>query len=46
MSTQIDKNAQAAMQKSLEAYKKDKNSAKEFYPFTKEITEWLKKREK
>jgi hypothetical protein len=46
MKTAINEQAKKEMQKALEEYKKDKNSAKEFYPFTKEITEWLKKREK
>ncbi|MEN4053384.1 MULTISPECIES: hypothetical protein [Sulfurimonas] len=46
MSTQIDKSAQTAMQKALEAYKKDKSSAKEFYPCSQEISLWLKEKKK
>ncbi len=46
MFTQIDKNAQTAMQKALEVYKEDKSSVKEFYPCSQEISIWLKKREK
>ena len=46
MSVQIDKDAQSAMQKALEAYKKDKNSAKEFYPCTQKISAWLNEKEK
>ena len=38
---QIDKQAQEAMQKALEDYKKDKNSAKEFYPSSQKLTAWL-----
>jgi low affinity Fe/Cu permease len=42
----IDKTAQKEMKESLEAYKKDINSAKEFYPCTQELTLWLQKRDK
>ena len=37
----IDTKAKEAMQKALEAYKKDTNSAKEFYPSSQEISLWL-----
>ncbi len=42
MNTTIDTQAQKAMQKALEAYKKDKSSVKEFYPCSQEISTWLK----
>lgn len=41
MSAKIDKTQQHKMQKALEAYIKDKNSVKEFYPCTQELTIWL-----
>jgi len=41
MSTTIDTNAQKEMQKALEDYKKDKNSFKEFYPCSQELTKHL-----
>jgi len=43
MDTQIiNKSAQKEMQKALQAYKKgDKNSFKEFYPCSKELSLWL-----
>jgi hypothetical protein len=46
MKKNINENAQKEMQKGLEAYKKDKNSAKEFYPTTQAISLWLQEREK
>jgi hypothetical protein len=46
MSANIDTNAQSAMQKALEAYKKDKSSAKEFYPCTQEISAWLQEKKR
>ena len=46
MSVKIDTSAQAQMKTALEAYKKDKNSVKEFYPCTQNITAWLKEKEK
>ncbi len=42
----IDKHAQEEMHKALDAYMKDKNSAKEFYPCTQELSTWLQKKEK
>jgi len=41
MSTNIDKTKQRKMQKALDLYIKDKNSVKEFYPCTQELTLWL-----
>jgi len=35
-----------AMLKSLENYKKGKDSSKEFYPCTKLLSEWLEQKEK
>ena len=46
MSVTIDTQAQKAMQKALEAYKKDKSSAKEFYPCSQELSTWLQKKAK
>jgi hypothetical protein len=46
MKTEINENAKKEMQTSLETYKKDKNSAKEFYPCTKKVTLWLQKKAK
>lgn len=46
MSTNIDIKAQQAMQKALDAFKKDKNSAKEFYPCSQEISTWLQEKAK
>ena len=46
MSAQIDKNAQSAMQKALEAYKKDKSSVKEFYPCAQRVSKWLNEKGK
>ena len=46
MSTTIDTQAQQAMQKALEAYKKDKNSVKEFYPCSQELSAWLQEKAK
>jgi len=45
---QQDKNTkvQQEMQKALHAYKKDKSSAKEFYPCSQELSTWLKEKEK
>ncbi|WP_193110863.1 hypothetical protein [Sulfurimonas paralvinellae] len=42
----IDTVAQEAMKKALEAYKKDKNSVKEFYPCSQEISTWLQTKAK
>jgi hypothetical protein len=41
MKSTIDTAAQEAMKKALEAYKKDKSSAKEFYPCSQELSLWL-----
>jgi len=46
MSATIDTQAQKAMQKALDAFKKDKNSAKEFYPCTQELSAWLQTKAK
>ena len=46
MSVTIDTQAQKAMQKALEAYKKDKSSAKEFYPCSQELSTWLQEKAK
>jgi len=42
MNTKIDEIEQRKMQKALDSYIKDKNSVKEFYPCTQELTLWLK----
>jgi len=42
MSTKIDETAKRKMQQSLDSYLKDKNSVKDFYPCTQELTLWLK----
>jgi len=44
--TNIDQDAKKKMQKALEKYKKDKNSVKEFYPCTLELSSWLKTKKK
>lgn len=44
--SKIDKTVQQKMKQALDAYKKDKNSAKEFYPCMQEMTQWLKAKEK
>jgi len=41
----IDTNARQAMQEALEKYLQDKNSAKEFYPCSQEMSAWLKEKE-
>ena len=46
MNKNIDTKAQQAMQKALDAFKKDKNSAKEFYPCSQEISAWLQEKAK
>jgi hypothetical protein len=46
MKINIDETAKKEMHKALSAYKKDKNSAKEFYPCTQTITQWLQERRK
>jgi len=46
MSTTLDKNAQKEMQEALKAYKKDKNSVKEFYPCSQELTKKLEEKVK
>ena len=47
MSTpKIDKTAQKEMQEALNAYKKDKDSVKEFYPCSQELTKRLQERAK
>ena len=38
----ISNAAKIKMQEALEAYKKDKDSVKEFYPCMQELTQWLK----
>jgi len=38
----IDKEAKLKMQQALADYIKDKNSVKEFYPCTQELSQWLK----
>jgi len=40
----LDTNAQKEMQNALEAYKKDKNSVKEFYPCSQDLTQQLEKK--
>ena len=45
MKKNIDTKAQNAMKKALEAYKKDRSCAKEFYPCTQEISSWLQTKE-
>ena len=37
----INTDAQKEMHKALQNYKKDKNSVKEFYPCSQELTSWL-----
>ncbi|WP_457750097.1 hypothetical protein [Sulfurimonas sp.] len=37
----INENAKKEMQKALLSYKKDKNSVKEFYPCSQELSIWL-----
>ncbi len=46
MDRTIDTQAKKAMQKALEAYKKDKNSVKEFYPCSQEISTWIQEKAK
>jgi len=46
MSNRVDKKAQQAMKKALEAYKKDKNSAKEFLSCSEEISQWMQNKAK
>jgi len=46
MSTKIDKEVKQKMQQALAAYKKNKNSAKEFYPCTQQLTAWLQMQER
>ncbi|MEO1937586.1 MAG: hypothetical protein ABGW85_03015 [Sulfurimonas sp.] len=36
--------AKEAMLKDLQKYKTDKNSAKEFYPCTQELSKWLEEK--
>jgi len=40
----IDKTAQKEMQEALNAYKKDKDSVKEFYPCSQELTKHLEEK--
>ncbi len=42
----INTDAQKEMYKALQNYKKNKNSAKEFYPCSQELSIWLQKRAK
>ncbi len=42
--TTIDKKAKKEMQQALKDYKKDKNSFKEFYPCSQELTKYLKEK--
>jgi hypothetical protein len=37
---------QKKMQEALEAYRKDKNSVQEFYPYTQALSQWLQTKEK
>jgi len=46
MKKTIDTQAQKAMKKALEAYKKDKNSAKEFLSCSEEISQWMQNKAK
>jgi hypothetical protein len=46
MTHTVDVKAQKAMQDALSKYKKDKNSVKEFYPCTQELSQWLQTKEK
>lgn len=44
MIEKIDETVKRKMQQALDSYLKDKNSAKDFYPCTQELTTWLKNR--
>jgi len=44
MSSEIDIKAQKEMQQALQDYKKDKNSVKEFYPCSQELTKRLQEK--
>jgi hypothetical protein len=46
MSNTIDTQAQKEMQEALDRYKKDKNSVKEFYPCSQELTKRLEEKVK
>jgi len=46
MSSVIDTKAQKEMQEALKAYKKDKDSVKEFYPCSQELEQRLEERAK
>ena len=46
MKKAIDIQAQKAMQKALEAYKKEKNSAKEFLSCSEELSQWMQNKAK
>lgn len=39
--SQINQAAKEEMHKALQKYKQDKNSVKEFYPCTQQLTVWL-----
>ncbi len=41
----IDTNAKQVMQEALAKYLQDKNSVKEFYPCSQEMSAWLKEKE-
>jgi len=42
----LNTNAQKEMQEALDAYKRDKNSVKEFYPCSEELTKKLQEKAK
>jgi len=45
MHKDLDIKVQKKMQDALQAYKKDTNSVKEFYPCTQELSQWLQTKE-
>ena len=44
--TKINEDAKQEMHQALKQYEKNKNSVKEFYPCTQELTKWLEAKEK
>ncbi len=43
MTKMADESIKVQIQEALDRYKKDRSSCKEFYPCSKELTQWLQK---